>query len=243
MTVTVSASQLKPRPARDLVSQVARSVGKENNPNARAEALEYLNDTISELNTYSPWNMLRGESTGNAFVASTNDYVMTSDLYRLESVYITDASGNRIWNVRVHDEVGYRTIDPLDARGPYRHAWVRNVHADTTITFNGSIGTDTPTEQWNYSYIKRIPLMASEGSVIDVPREMERAIVEGAKFLMADNSSTVEEGKVQRRFANYLRLVKRLRDVDRNDPAQRPRWQLAGGYGGNETFPYFLIPF
>jgi hypothetical protein len=222
---------------------VARCVGKENNASSRVEAMEYLNDIISELNTYSPWMMLRGESTGNAFTANTNNYVMTSDLYRLESVYITDASGNRLWNVEVHDEVGYRRLDPLDARAAYRHAWVRNVHANTTITFNGTIGSDAPTNLWNYTYIKRIPLIASEGSVIDIPREMERAIVAGAKYLMSDNAPTAEDSKVQRRFADYLRLVKRCRDIDRNDPAQRPRWQLAGGANNNESFPYFLIPF
>lgn len=243
MTITVSASQLKPRPGRDLIAQVARSVGKENNANARTEALEYLNDTISELNTYCPWNMLRGESTGNAFTASTNDYVMTSDLYRLEDVWISDSSGSRIWNVRVMDDVAYRTFDPTDGLAPYRYAWIRNVHADTTITFNGTIGTTAPTELWNYTYIKRIPQIANEGSVIDVPREMERVIVEGAKYLMADNSPTIEDGKVQRRFANYLRLVKRLRDIDRNDPAERPRWRLGSGGAGGGSFPYFIIPF
>lgn len=221
---------------------MARSVGKENSATARAEALKYLNDTIDELNTYGPWLMLRKESTGNAFAASTASYALSSDIYRLETLWVEDASNNPLWEVRVMDYAAYKNFDPLTEFDFARYAVVRNLHADSKVTFIGAPGADTPTELYSYGYIARIPQITDDGAVIDVPREMQRAIVEGAKYLMADNAPTADEAVRARRFANYQRLVARLRDIDRNNPAERPRWRLPSGSRGL-TEKFFRIAF
>ena len=66
---------------------------------------------------------------------------------------------------------------------------------------------------------------------------MERAIVEGGRYLMADNSGTIDESKTERRFRNYQRLVSRIRDIDKNEPGQHPRWRLPSGHRFSQDHP------
>lgn len=238
MAITTSTGAAKPRPASKLIDDVARSVGKENNDKARSQALGYLNDIINELNTYQPWQCLRTESTGNAFTDNTATYSLGYSAHKIEVVWIADEDGNPLWKVEEMDYAGYKDFDPLHEMDAYRYFYTRNLHADATITFIGTPGTDV-TETYNVGYIARIPQLTANDT-LDIPREFDRVLVAGAKYLMRDNSATADPQQVGRSYADYQRVLQRIRDADRNHPAEHPRWRLPSGTRGLDQ-KYFRI--
>ena len=227
MPVVVGGSSPTPRQANQLASEVARSVGKENSATARGQALDYLNAVINDVNL-ACYGFMRTVDSDTAFTASTADYTLTSSAYQIEKVQVVDAvNASPVWTVWPWDSDAFKDFDQTLSSTPARYYTVRNLHTDNKITFLGTPGTTEVSKyKFRVSYFQRIPILASDGDTLNVPRELDRVLVEGAKFYMRDMDESADSPKAARSWASYQRLLARLNRLNADPPDNHPRFRF-----------------
>jgi len=230
MPVVVTGSNPTPRSALSLSSEVARSVGKEGSATARSQAIDYLNHVISDLNTMQPWQMLRTVGSDTALTSGTADYTLSSDVYMMEKVQLVGASDAAVKRtVPYFDYAQYKDFDPTMSASSLSYYTVRNMFGDSKLTFySAPSASDATTYKFRTSYIRRIPQLTAS-STPDVPIEFENALLAGAKYYMRDMDEGADSPKAVREFANYQRLLRRLKFADTGQPDEHPRFRLGGG--------------
>lgn len=229
MAIVLSDSWKTAQPSKvsKLVDKVVRLYGLNDDDEAQQMALDFLDETIIEMNTHMyEFNLV--QVTGIALVAGQQDYTLPTQFYREKLAYLVDSSGGTKdplfyidWPtfMRMYGKDGTTSAEP----DTYS---VRNVHNDGKVSLSpapdgGSASGDTLT----VDYYRRIPL-ASEVEVLTVPQEVETTLLYGAKKRFAMEVRGADQPDWQTFHELESTALERLKTADRRHPDEVTRFRL-----------------
>jgi len=218
----------KPSPTNKLVSKVVTLYGLDGDVDAEQRALEFLDETIMEMNTHLyEFNIVK--ATGITLTGDVSTAALPDAFYKEKMAFLVRISTSEEADPLVYlDWATFRRLygeNPRAGKSDFPVAYsAKNVHADGLVSLGPQPNAGTASDfTLTIEYYKRIPL-ASEASHIDLPQEVENAIIYGAKKRLAVYIDGAQAGAG---FELWERqALEKLKAVDRRHPDEATRFRL-----------------
>lgn len=222
-----------------LIDKVTQLFGLKDDNEMRGLAEHFLDDAIKEMNSYL-FEFSRTMETGITLSASTQDYTLSGGLPFKESqaYLVNSSSGDAAAPLHYLPYVHFKRLFALEentdavstAGVPYAYT-IRNLHDDGVVSLFPIPNTSTASS-WTLTveYYTRIPLvseLALDTSQLDVPQEVETALVFGGQKRMAIHIHGPGHDDVKALDALENRARTRLQAIDRHHPDSNTRFRLA----------------
>lgn len=229
----------------ELVSQVTRIVGGEDENSVRAHALALLNGVRDELNMHD-WRFLKKSVASTAFTAATSTYSLGGTFKSPGYFRVLDSNGKPYCDLRYIDDATMNHAIPQQTlSGVPAFYSLRNTFGDGLITFYPTPDASTATGYtWAGEFYTRLGNITDDGTVIAaIPDEICRVLILGAQaYLLREldrgSSQTTTAWQDFERI-KHLALVNDRRMSDNYD-----RFRLSGigrrrFYNSNDYYGWF----
>lgn len=235
MAIVLSDSWKTAQPSKTskLVDKVVRLYGLTDDDEAKAMALDFLDETIIEMNTHMyEFNLV--QVTGITLVEGQAEYTLPTQFYREKLAYLKDSDGNTGEPMYYID---WPTFMRLYGKQPDTNAFpqaysIRNVQNDGKVSLAPSPdGRSASDYTLTVDYYRRIPL-ASEVEVLTVPQEVEVTLLYGAKKRFAMEVRGADQPDWQTFDELETKTLDRLKTADRRHPDEVTRFRLYDGRRG-----------
>lgn len=233
--VVVPGSWSAPTPSSTvrLKEKVARLYGLNGDSKAESEALDFLDETVMELNTRLFEFMLIRE-TGITLTADTQEYTLTSNFFKEKSAFLVKSDGVQQRPLTYLDWATYRRLygeQLTNSNTPDVYS-AFNTHTNGQVSLAPAPSAgDASDYTLSVEYYRRIPL-PSEVSELDIPQEVENAILYGAYKKMAIHIQGAYHPDVATFEALFDKAIDNLQAQDRRHPDEKTRFRLVDRRGG-----------
>ena len=209
------------RPKSELVDDILEFVGGEGDKDNQKREGRALNSAVRRFNDIA-WRFNR-RFTSITFVDDTAEYPI-----------VTDDPIRNVLRVRLQDEddvnreylpfmrwEDWTKIDPdQSTKSSIPNIWtVRDIHTTATLIFSPPLSLPTSRPKARVDYHIRIALPVSDGALLNVPQEVEEALVAEAVAVMISKIRSFEDASAARGAANTLRRLAEIQHKDWPDSA------------------------
>lgn len=226
-----------------LVSQVARIVGGESEPQVRVFAVDCINRVRIELNQHEFVFMKRTDAP----ITLING----TDTYSLESTFIKPAYARLITDdgmpysdLEYYDEQRFAHLQTSqqDHRGLPTIYVLRNAFQDGLVTLYPIPDSSTAsTKRLEVEYFARIPVITDDASGPNLPEEVENVLVIGGQAYLMREQHKESPATVQA-FVDFQRVKNLLITHARRFSAEKPKFRIGVGTVRFDTGWYVRIP-
>ena len=236
--VADSFSAPTPVSRESLVSQVTRLYGLEDDDELRAKALDMLDNTVIEMNTRL-WRFMRTSQLDITVTADDETVTLTSAFHREDNAWWshkTDGSKSKPLTYLPHAHYVWMTRESTDS-GRATLYTARNTHEDGKVCIWPKVDSDTADNlNFNIEYFQRIPLV-SGGIQIDVPQEVQSALIAGGHEKLAAHLLGPSHGDALAQKQDYTNKVEALKRIDTTNPDEQMRFRLVDNVRRSTTVP------
>jgi hypothetical protein len=219
----------QPSKVSKLVDKVVRLYGLTDDDEAKQMALDFLDETIIEMNTHMyEFNLV--QVTSITLVEGQTEYTLPTQFYREKLAYVVDSDGNTGNPLYYLD---WPTFMRLYGKQPNEKALpivysIRNVHNDGSVSVSPPPDERTATnDTLTVDYYRRIPLASeNEDGTIDVPQEVETTLLYGAKKRFAMEVRGADQPDWLTFEELESKALERLKAADRRHPDEITRFRL-----------------
>ena len=210
----------------NLVTQIARIVGGEGEPEIRNQALDALNRVRIELNNHD-WRFMKTTDDPITLADGTATYTLERTFRKPSYAMLIDAAGDQKFNLDYLD-------DETSARIPYDRAatgqptcyFLRNDFEDGLVTLVPIPDSNTATNyRLSVEYYARIEAFADTTDPVSLPEELVNPLVIGGQAYMLRERDKQSPATVQA-FADYQRVKMLLLSEDRRFTDEQPRFRI-----------------
>ncbi len=231
-TVVVAGSWSTARPSSSskLKEKVAKLYGLDGDVEAEQLALDALDDSVKELNT-NLYDFMLTMQTGIALSANEDEVTLASSFFKEKLAFLVN-NGVQRSPLAYLDLATYRRLwgDMTRSSGEPEVYSSLNTHADGKIylapTPSASIAADYTL---SVTYYRRVPLPSASGT-LDIPQEVESAILYGAYKRMAMGIQGGGSPDVARYELLQDKWLDKCQAQDRRHPDEMTRFRIVDRY-------------
>lgn len=210
---------------------VARAVNRNPPDSELAEAGEFINLAIDEMNRRRPWKWLQAVHSDITVSADDDTYSLPSDINHIYSVRLTGTSDRTLEHVE-HRDIG-RAIDSdlASYKGtPTHYSTFLSGETNQIVLFPVPDATET----LRIRYVKLVTRLALDTETLNFPQKWQAAVLYKARALMlADRDA--EKRRLDLWVAEAERAFRQARADDATRPDRNPRLKPGQEYYyGNE---------
>lgn len=212
----------------NLISQIARIVGGESEPNVRAHALDCLNRVKNELNQHD-WRFMKRTQAAITFINGTATYNLDASYRKPSFAHILDSTGKLYAEIIYKDDAAFshQKTAQTDTGLPIYYT-LRNEFEDGYITVYPIPDSSTATNyQMMVEYFARIPTMADNSDQLSLPEEVLNVLVAGGQAYITRERQK-ESPVIPVLFGDYQRSKSLLMSNDRRFSDEMPRFRIRG---------------
>ncbi len=239
-TVVVAGSWSTARPSSSskLKEKVAKLYGLDGDTEAEQLALDALDDSIKEINT-NLYDFMLTTQTGITLVADEDEVTLASTFFKEKQAFLVHTDGTQRGPLAYLDLATYRRLwgDMQIITGSEPQVYsALNAHADGKIYLapkpSSGIATDYTL---SVTYYRRVPLVSEVGT-LDIPQEVESAILYGAYKRMAMGIQGGGSPDVARYELLQDKWLDKAQAQDRRHPDELTRFRLVDRYRSGRSF-------
>ena len=239
MAVVVDAfSSPTPVTQSALISQVARLYGLEDDTELRGKVLDMLDNTVIEMNARL-WRFMRTSQLDITVTADDETIVLVNTFHKEDNAWWshkTDGSKSKPLTYLPYAHYVWMTRESTDS-GRATLYTARNTHEDGKISIWPKVDNDTADNlNFNIEYFQRIPLV-SGGIQIDVPQEVQSALIAGGHEKLAAHLLGPSHGDALAQKQDYTNKVEALKTIDSMHPDEQMRFRLVDDVRRSTTVP------
>lgn len=228
VSVSSTWSSAYPVDSGKLVAKVARLYGLAEDADAKALALDFLDDAVKELNTrLFEFNVV--SQTGIAMTANQSYVQLAVPFFKEKMAFLVKVSDSKpSYPLRFIDWPAFQRLygNPSEASDVPAVYSIRNMQEEGRVylapTPASSVATDYTL---TLEYYRRIPL-PSEQDQLTVFQEAENAIVFGGQMRFAQHIAGPDSPDVGTLKALATEAEMRLKSLDRRHPDELTRFRL-----------------
>ncbi len=219
-----------PSARQELITKVVQVYGAPDDAELRGVAQGFLDDTIKEMNSHL-YEFSKKKLTGVVLTENVQEYTLNDDVYKEHLAYIHHTVDDKNEAPMIHlphahfmDQWGEESRNAAQVPVVYTF---RNLHGDCNILLAPAPAATIADEYTlTVEYYRRIPLV-SEDSQLDVPPEVQTALVYGAQKRMAIH---IHADAAHRSVAALHLLegdaLRKLKAIDIHHPDTQKRFRL-----------------
>ena len=211
----------------DLVTQIARITGGEDEGATRAQALDCLNRVRRELNQHD-WRFMKTTDNPITIVNGTPTYTLSSTFRKPSFAVLIDSGADPKFDlVYLDDETQVHWNPDRSSAGQPVYYMLRNDYSDGLVTLFPTPDAGTATDyRLLVEYYARIGAFSdSNESEVFVPEELANILIVGGQAYMLRERDKTSPTTVQA-FADYQRMKKLLLTDDRRVMDEKPRFRI-----------------
>ncbi len=227
VVVASSWSTALPSSTAKLKAKVAKLYGLDGDSDAEQISLDALDDSVKEINTGLHDFMLISQ-TGITLTENEDEYVLASNFFKEKLAFLVDSDGNQRDPLSYLDLSVYRRLwgDTVRAGAQPAVYSALNTHADGKIYIAPKPDASIATEfTLTVVYHRRIPLPSAVGT-LDIPQEVESAILYGAYKRMALSIQGAAHPDVTRYELLQDKWIDKMQGQDRRHPDELTRFRM-----------------
>ena len=198
-----------------------------------ARALDFLDDTIRDMNSRL-YEFNKVVETGIALTEAQEYVTLSTNFFRESLAWTRDTSGDSDVNSPPLTYLPWVTFRQMTINNTLQKGYIEYYSAfnsdDEGRIYIWPRPSDTMATSTvlDIEYYRRIPLISSvsSGATIDVPAEVQTALVYGAQKRMAIHVQGASHPDVQALAALEAQAAKRLVDIDGRHPDEKMRFRL-----------------
>ena len=233
----------------ELITKVTQVYGAPDDAELRGVAQGLLDDTIKDMNSHL-YEFNKKILSSVTMTADTREITLNDDVYKEHVAYLhhtvddeNEAPMTHLPHVHFLENYGDQSRFKVGIPKVYTF---RSLHQDCKIMLGPAPSTSVATDYTlTVEYYRRIPLV-TEDSQIDVPQEVQTALIYGAQKRMAIH---IHADAAHPSVAAFHTLEKdalsRLKQIDKHHPDTVKRFRLVDrrGYrrGGVDTNVYIKV--
>lgn len=233
MPIVVSSywSASRPVSTAALKARVTQVYGLEDDDDANGVALGHLDETVDDLNTYL-WQFARVTEVGLTFTTDQNYIDLTAPIYKESQAYTVKTSiiSNEMMTCYPWAAFQRQFISELGTHGLPRIYSFKALETDGRIYLHPKPSADAVADYTlTIDYYQRLP-RASDNVTLDIPRELETALLYGAQMRFAIHIMGAGHADVGAYAALYRDAIGRLRTIDQTHPDELTRFRTIDAY-------------
>jgi hypothetical protein len=209
------------------VAKVAATYGWTDDDELEARVLSFLDDTVKDMNSHL-YEFMRVGEAGIGLEDGINNYLMSAQVHKESAAFLVATSNVAeqplVYLPWVHFQRMYTS--ETDVTGTPHTYTMFNFHHDGRVYLYPTPEAETATDfTLSLQYYRRIPLV-SQQDPLDVPQEVETALVYGAQKRFAIHLYGAGHPDVATFASLEEQALKRLQNIDARHPDALLRFRL-----------------